>query len=1073
MIGSLIAGRFRLLAELGDGGMGTVYKAEDVQAGVSVAVKRLKLRSNDREPLARFKREAEALRQLDHPNIVKMHHAFEDAGEHYLVMDYVAGGDLDTRLETDGAIDFRASLHMMMDLVDALTRAHRLGIVHRDIKPANVLIAADGTLRLSDFGIARVSRATRITDTDSIVGTMNYLPPEAFLEGAYDERGDIWGLGVLLYYMVSGVHPFPAESLAQTISQITTQPIPDLEAQVPNLPVALIDLIYRMLERDPQARIPSVRIIGAEIETILDGRPPVIASGDSTDTTRSDVAQRHNLPAQTTPFVGRDLELAELNYLLDQPATRMVTILAPGGMGKTRLSLALAEQRLDAYAHGVFFVDLSPLNDPERIADAITEAIDLASPQSDQTPLEHLAGYLSKRHMLLVLDNYEHLIDGAGLVTTLLKAAADLQVVVTSRQRLNQSSETVFPLSGFDMAEWASLETALESAAARLFLQGARRARPSFELADDNLRTVFAICKQVDGMPLGILLAASWLGMLSPQEIHAEIERGVEFLETTLDDVPQRQRSLRAVFDYSWELLSEAERGTFMALSIFKGGFTREAAQHVTGASLLTLMTLVNKSLLRRDAESGRYTIHELVRQFAAAQLDASGQKEAVERLHSEHYALWLASVDVDIKYERSLSILDQIDRDLENIRAGLFFAIDHMTEDVDAYLEPLMQYFNRRTLWVAGEATFAEALRRYQDTESLTYRRILLRLGSLVSGGSYSWRGAQTDRDDRMARIQAIDLDDLPLYEQCRYYFALLDETLQASDTDLFVTYGHHALAIAEEVGDAYLQLQALFFLNRSRLSIEGREHYYDLSLKSQDYMFLTSRSLGSGSVYATDMQTSKQHLLDGLKYARAIRNAWGIIVALENLAMVAYYYGEFDAVNDHLQTMASMIDDYQMTSLQPHYGYVSVVLLLGTGQFEAAAAELEALPLEFGEWYLPHWLAYHQESAMPDLQTLKRETATYREWVENNPGSLPKFMLIHLLLAIAMHDVQNRHYDEALRLTASSLAHSSAPDWYADGHPVVRKLLAELRDALPSEMFEAIWAEGAARDIMAIRLD
>jgi predicted ATPase len=233
-------------------------------------------------------------------------------------------------------------------------------------------------------------------------------------------------------------------------------------------------------------------------------------------------------------------------------------------------------------------------------------------------PKEQLLGYLHNKHMLLILDNYEHLLDGATLATEILETAPQVVVVATSRARLNVSGEQLHPIPGMDLPHPGADSTLTPQDVARysalkLFAAGARRVRPGFVLTQDNLVDVVRICRLVEGMPLGILLAAAWMELLMPAEIAAEIELGLDFLETDWRDVPARQRSMRAVFDHSWGLLDEREREILSGLSVFRGGFARGTAERVVGASLRELTALTHKSLLHRSP-GGRYEVHELVR---------------------------------------------------------------------------------------------------------------------------------------------------------------------------------------------------------------------------------------------------------------------------------------------------------------------------------------------------------------------------------------------------------------------------------------------------------------------------
>jgi len=307
---------------------------------------------------------------------------------------------------------------LAIDLADALTRAHKLNIIHRDLKPANVLIGDDNVLRLTDFGVAHIGSKVRVTETDTIVGTIDYLPTEAFSGGTLDARGDIWAFGVMLFEMLSGERPFKGQTILEVIHSITTHPIPDLEALAPHAPIALVDLVFRMLERDPNARISSVRYVGAVLEDILRGRdnPNYITQFDPPVSDLL-IRPKHNLPSQTTPFVGREHEKEALAKLISDPLQRLITILAPGGMGKTRLAIETAGQHIASFKNGVYFVDLTALSDPLTIVLAIAEAVNLTfTDENKLSPKQQVLQFLASKHLLLVMDNWEHLIEGAGLV---------------------------------------------------------------------------------------------------------------------------------------------------------------------------------------------------------------------------------------------------------------------------------------------------------------------------------------------------------------------------------------------------------------------------------------------------------------------------------------------------------------------------------------------------------------------------------------------------------------------------------------------------------------------------------
>ena len=676
-----LGGQYRIadpeLDLLGHGGMGDVYRGIDLNTGRPVAIKALKPEVVAGHPhlVDRFVREGEALRQLDHPNIVKMLAAVEQDGRHYLVMERIGGGSLHDLLEREGRMQVGRVLDVALDLADALTRAHRLGIIHRDLKPANILLDEAGAPHLSDFGVARLPTMPQDgSEPGLLVGTVHYVSPEACHGQPLDARADIWSFGVVLYEMLTAERPFGGDSLMAVLTAILTQPVPDLAQRRPDLPDALTDLIYRMLEKDREQRIPSVRLVGAELEAIAAGRAAVPVTPDTPPPARP-AGQRHNLPVQPIPFVGRQAELAELNRLLADPSVRLITVVGAGGMGKTRLALEAAALHLDRFADGVYLVPLAPVPSPDGMVAAIAEASGLDFSQAD--PCCQLLDYLRAKSLLLILDNFEHVTDGAPLVADLLAEAPGVKIVATSRARLDLQGEQIFTLAGMDLPASAAAPGALDNAAIRLFVQGARRVRPGYEPDAADLKQIVRICRLVEGMPLGILLAAAWIEMLSPAEIAAEIARSYDFLETGLRDLPERQRSMRAVFEYSWNLLSEREREIFASLSAFCCSFTRDAAQQISGATLRELMALTTKSLLYRTPD-GRYEGHGMLQQYAAARLDGSPDGgRAVRDRYAAYYLDLLSGWEADLHGPRQQEALAAIDAESDNIRTAWAWAAE------------------------------------------------------------------------------------------------------------------------------------------------------------------------------------------------------------------------------------------------------------------------------------------------------------------------------------------------------------------------------------------------------------
>lgn len=409
-----------------------------------------------------------------------------------------------------------------------------------------------------------------------------------------------------------------------------------------------------------------------------------------------------NLPVQPTPFLGREAELTTLHQLLTN--SRLITLIGAGGMGKTRLAIQAAQQEIDVFEDGVFFVSLTSLRAMVDMIPRIAADLNVQFRNSENARQEFL-DYLRESHLLLVLDNFEHLLDGATLVSEMLHAAPHIKILVTSRERLNLREETLFQVTGMALPQ--TVEDIPNCGTVQLFIQSARRVQPNYQPTEQDFKTIHAICNMVEGMPLGIELAAAWMDMLLPQEIAQEISQTFDFLETQLRDMPERHRSMRVVFDSAWQRLSDKERDTFMKLALFQGGFTREAAENIAGTTLKTLQTLANKSLLRRCET--RYEIHELLRQYAEEQLEKSGQKQQTQDAHSAFYADFLRQRE---SQTHQIETLNEIEADFENVRAGWHYAVEQQNlARIEQSREMIYQFCTRRSRYQEASRMFDYAL--------------------------------------------------------------------------------------------------------------------------------------------------------------------------------------------------------------------------------------------------------------------------------------------------------------------------------------------------------------------------
>jgi predicted ATPase len=378
-----------------------------------------------------------------------------------------------------------------------------------------------------------------------------------------------------------------------------------------------------------------------------------------------------HLPAQPTPFVGRVEELHEISALLNDPACRLLTLVGPGGIGKTRLAVEAAAQ-LENTVADIFFIPLQPVKSIENIVTAIAGTLNVQL-QSDCEPKQQLLRFLRDKQWLLVLDNFEHLLDAtsAMLVVEILEAAPKVKLLITSREPLNLSEEWIRIVTGLDFPQSEPMLPLERYGAIRLFGECVRRVRGNFSLNDETA-CVLDICRLVDGVPLALELAAARLQMFPCTLVATEIRRNVEFLTTPRRNIPERHRSMRAVFEWSWGLLSAEEQAVFAALSVFQGGFTSEAAAQVAGASALMLASLAEKSLLQVDS-SGRFNLHELIRQYVAEKLDEMPEiRERVLDRHCDFYTDLLHQHETTIHINSRASIL----KDFDNVRAAWHHAV-------------------------------------------------------------------------------------------------------------------------------------------------------------------------------------------------------------------------------------------------------------------------------------------------------------------------------------------------------------------------------------------------------------
>jgi predicted ATPase/DNA-binding SARP family transcriptional activator len=390
----------------------------------------------------------------------------------------------------------------------------------------------------------------------------------------------------------------------------------------------------------------------------------------------------YGLPRAPSRLVGRDDETAALTGLLADPDCRLVTVVGPGGSGKTRLALEAAARRAPALLHGACFVPLSAVASTSQLPQAIGRA--LGVPLTGKSmPAQEVLAYVSAKELLLLLDSFEHLGDGAQWVPRLLDTAPQVTVLATSRERLGLQEEWLFPLGGLACPPAAHEDPGgppLDSyGAVRLFVEAARRVQPGYALAGPEAAAVADICQLVAGMPLALELAAANLVSASSRTVAREIARSLDFLASMLRNVPERQRSVRASFDYSWQLLGDAERRALRRLAVFRG-FEVEAAQAVAGAPAAGVAALAERSLLRHLAAEeapDRFDLHDLVRQFALEHLAAAGEAANTRDRHMAWCVTVAEAAVTRLRGAEAPRWLGRLAREHDNFAAALDWSLD------------------------------------------------------------------------------------------------------------------------------------------------------------------------------------------------------------------------------------------------------------------------------------------------------------------------------------------------------------------------------------------------------------